>query len=370
MAETLITQSDSLTKVLEWIKTQNTLLKNGKLIIPSEPSAYTEWYDKNKETLKTLSSEISKVTEGWNTFIWQNANDINAIQGAEKQYDALPSPDKKIVDQYRKASTVAATLVQIQSKIQPSNYDDSKVVRNITGTKIGLMDKKFIDDSTLTEAWLASLKRLWKIGTDSLGQEYHMVNYGGDKFGVLRIPKDDWVAQIAWLNGADLQNAQKGKYKSIRDTLSKLPYANAELDGSSILLNPTTILSSITAHGKDSLEVMLATGWILALEQALVTGISKAGWFVSNAKIKALWSMVHKALETVWLGSKWLKWTALTVAIWATITYVVGILATDRTLTRTDLRESGFFQNGPTESTDESNNTNSGNQSPEIEITL
>lgn len=61
---------------------------------------------------------------------------------------------------YRKAKSAAEKLEMIVGKIQPSNYDDSKVVRNITGTKTGLSDRRFLDDSTITESQLSKLKNL------------------------------------------------------------------------------------------------------------------------------------------------------------------------------------------------------------------
>ena len=242
-------QSGKLTQVLEGIKKGNTLVKNWKLTIPSEPSAYAEWYKENKIVLEALSQSLTKALEDWNSFLWANANDISIIQEAEKKYDALTPADKATVDIYRKASTVAATLAQIQPKIQPSNYDDRKIVRNIKSWTVNtLTSASFLDDTTFTEGGIWSIKKLWKLWLDAIGQEYYLINFSGSKYGVLRIPKDESsVVQVAWLDSEQSESVKQGKYKPIRDNITNLPYANAELDGSSIVFNMRNIFANLPA---------------------------------------------------------------------------------------------------------------------------
>ena len=205
MAWDLEKQATALTNELEELKKKQALVKDGKFSIPSEPSKYAEWYEANKSVLEELSKSIKKVTQEWATFVWQNAANFEKIQSAEKVYDTLTSENKAVVDMYRKAKSAAEKLEMIVGKIQPSNYDDSKVVRNITGTKTGLSDRRFLDDSTITESQLSKLKNLWKVAVDSLGQDYYAVNYRWDKFWVLRLQKmnatweDVGVVQVAWI---------------------------------------------------------------------------------------------------------------------------------------------------------------------------
>lgn len=363
------TNLESLNRNLTSIEEELAKLKKDgwKLRVPNPLTSlerYKEWYTANKELVEKIRTSVTV----WNNWVsWEKPQILKARAEWTAPLDPPPPDDAPepmkarykanaaALELYKKTAPIAIKLAKISAQLPDPVSLNSQAYPVPWSNASLLKQTDFLDNTDFNEATITTIQSSqriafwrdprykWWAEPDAGWLDYYLIEYGSDKWAlqkaILRVPTNEyWDVAIFKLASWEV------KIDELAKTIQAKSFSNVELQWTQVL-NLRNIRNFFNwwewaKHLEDSLETWAAI-WIPAALTTALTLFLRRNWVAANTSTKILGQVGEWLKNTTIPWS--LKWAAGKVFLASFTAYVVSVLSTNRTLTKSDLSSIPWF---------------------------